>query len=501
MMNHVLQQVFCLLCVCTSLKGNLILSSYSKASWRDTSCVFVCLGGHVLQHPCADELADIAVFPDSPRYSNLTLVFNPSFANTLPAFVALPQSVDDVQRCLSCAYQHNTPFTMKAGGHSAIGMSTINGSSNGGFVVYLTELKSIVMSNDSATIQTGALWGDVYYTLKQTNYLIPGGDILTVGVAGYTLGGGRSIASRTYGLAIDNVLSFTMVTVSGSDVVVANSTLEPDLYWALRGGGGGNFGVVVDITFKLQQLSFGSYRFGYMLFRGENSIAQVLPTIGAEEFDHHLSMELILVPGETLNLTYTILGPISSFTEDKLTLLKKHSSVDWESSYSTYWQALDARFSDQPRLGSGQPFIPRACLLNTLSATFTKLLLEVATPKQCVHKFNQLGGKIAEYAPNASAYPHRNASFEIYSFCSYKDSTDKDFVGKYVHNLYLSLTDECIGNYVNDPELDLQDWQHKYYGLNYKRLVDVQNKWNPLDKGTYHYPQSIGSTYNTPSYM
>ena len=442
--------------------------------------------------PCAKELADIAVFPDDPRYSNVTTVFNPAYANTLPAFVALPKSVTDVQRCIKCSYQYNTPFTMKCGGHSATGMSTINGSSNGAFVVFLAEMKNVTISSSTATVQAGALWDNVYKAVQQTDYLIVGGDVPTVGVAGYTLGGGRSIASRTYGLAIDNVLSFTMVTASGSDVVVANSTANTDLYWGLRGGGGGNFGIVVNIIFKLQKQS-NSYRFGYITFNGDESIAQILPILGAEEFDYHLSLELILVPGGILNLTYTTLGPVNTHTEAILTMLKDHGTIHWEGVYSTFWQAKDTRFPNHPTLGTGESQILRACLLKNLSETFTELLLKMATPKQCVHKFNQLGGIISDYAPNATAYPHRNSSFEIYSICFYQDDIERDFLSKYVHGLYASLMDECDGNYVNDPELDLQDWQHKYYGLNYERLVDIQKKWNPLDKGTYHYPQSIGS--------
>ncbi len=456
--------------------------------------------GHVqCDSPCGKELMDIAVFPDDPRYTDVTHIWNSAYSNILPAFVALPATVQDVQRCLACAYQYNVPFTMKSGGHSANGMSTINGSNDGAFVIYLAKMRAVdKVVQETVTVQAGATWQDIYSEVKKTNYLIAGGDSATVGVAGYTLGGGRSIISRMYGLGIDNVLSFTVVTAAGTDVVIANSTTNTDLYWALRGGGGGNFGIVVNITFKLQP-SFSSYTFGYITFEGLDTIQQVLSILGSDDdFDTTFSMEVLLRPGNKLNLTYTSLGPISSFTFGKLIVFEKLSSFFWSNSYSTFWEAFDARFPVHLLLGNGVPYIVRACLLKTISPTTAELLLKVVTPDQCFHNFNQLGGKTAEYAANTTAYPFRSSEFEIFSICNYQDSSEKDLNNKYLHRLYSSLGAACDGNYVNDPETDLHNWQTKYYGDNYPRLVDIQKKWNPLDKGTYHYLQSIGSSYNPP---
>ncbi len=440
---------------------------------------------------------DIAVFPDDPRYSDATHISNSAYSSILPAFVALPATVQDVQRCLACAYQYNVPFTMKSGGHSADGMSTINGSNDSAFVIYLAKMRAVDKVQETVTIQAGAKWEDIYSEVKKTNYLIAGGDGATVGVAGYTLGGGRSIISRTYGLGIDNVLSFTVVTAAGSDVVIANSTTNTDLYWALRGGGGGNFGIVVNITFKLQP-SFSSYTFGYMAFEGFATIKQVLSMLSADDFDTNFSMELLLRPGNKLNLTYTTLGPVASLTKAKLTVFGKLASSYWAKMYLTFWEALAARFPAHLLLGNGVPYTTRACLLKTISPKVAELLLKVVTPDQCFHNFNQLGGKTAEYAANTTAYPFRSSEFEIFSICNYQDSSEKDLNNKYLHSLYSSLGSACDGNYVNDPEIGLHNWQTKYYGDNYPRLVDIQKKWNPLDKGTYHYLQSIGSSYNPP---
>ena len=138
--------------------------------------------------PCGKDLADIAVFPEDPLYENSTVIWNLAYAEVKPAFVALPKTVADVQRCLVCAYEHTVPFTVKSGGHSPIGLSTINGSDEGGFVIYLFQMKEIDMiSETEIKVQAGARWEDVYGAVKKTNYIIVGGDCPTVGVAGYTL--------------------------------------------------------------------------------------------------------------------------------------------------------------------------------------------------------------------------------------------------------------------------------------------------------------------------
>ncbi len=227
------------------------------------------------------------MFPGESLYDNSTVVNNPAFADVLPAFVALPKTVEDVQRCLACAYQKSVPFTVKGGGHSAIGMSTIEGRENGAFVIYLSQMKSVEIANKFLVkVQAGARWEDVYDIVRETDYLVVGRICPSVGVAGYTLGGGFSFISRKYGLAIDTVHSMTMITVDGSQVVSVTKTTNADLFWALRGGGGGNFGVVVDFTFKLEP-SFPSYEYGDMIIKDDN-VEKALSAIGSMDLDQEV---------------------------------------------------------------------------------------------------------------------------------------------------------------------------------------------------------------------
>lgn len=195
---------------------------------------------------CLQELGDISVTPGSEEYETKTKIYNPAFAMEHPAFVALPTCVEDIQRCLKVATINRVPIAVRSGGHCFSGYSTIDSR---GFVVSMNSMKDINWSTDSVKVQSGASWKNVYDHMDDS-VLVVGGCCPSVGIGGYVLGGGYGLLSRRFGLASDNALSMTMITADGENVVQANPDKNSDLFWGLCGGGGGNFGVLVDVEFK-----------------------------------------------------------------------------------------------------------------------------------------------------------------------------------------------------------------------------------------------------------
>lgn len=187
---------------------------------------------------------------------------NIAYADLKPAFIAFPRTPQGVQRCLQCSARHFVPCVVKNGGHSRSGDSTID---DRGFVINLAKMNRVDVNGDTVVAQAGAKWSDIYNKLD-ANQLIVGPVCPTVGVSGYTLGGGYSLLARTYGLGSDNVVSMTMAKADGSGLVVVNATTNPDLYWALKGGGGGNFGIVTEFTLRIHPARFSNYIFGKLLF-------------------------------------------------------------------------------------------------------------------------------------------------------------------------------------------------------------------------------------------
>ncbi|SMD09195.1 FAD-binding oxidoreductase [Kibdelosporangium aridum] len=163
-----------------------------------------------------------------------------------PAAVARCTRIEDVQACVEFAAATRTPVSARSGGHSYAGYSTRDGS----LVVDLRQLAGIQLYPDgTAVIGAGAQLIDVYATLAQAGRLLPGGTCPSVGIAGLTLGGGIGVTARKYGLTCDRLVSAQIVTAD-SRLRTVSAVQEPELFWALRGGGGGNFGIVTSFTFQ-----------------------------------------------------------------------------------------------------------------------------------------------------------------------------------------------------------------------------------------------------------
>ncbi|NUT46647.1 MAG: FAD-dependent oxidoreductase, partial [Saccharothrix sp.] len=185
------------------------------------------------------------VLPGDDGYDTARRPYNTVYAHRRPAAVALCADESDVARCLEFAARERIPVAARSGGHSYAGYSV----PEGGLVVDLAALSDIQVDHRGRLrVGAGTRMIDLYEALARAGRLLPAGSCPTVGVAGLTLGGGISVVGRAYGLTCDRLLAARVVT-PGSGARRADAHTEPDLFWALRGGGGGNFGVTTSFTF------------------------------------------------------------------------------------------------------------------------------------------------------------------------------------------------------------------------------------------------------------
>ncbi|MFG2228266.1 FAD-binding oxidoreductase [Streptomyces sp. NPDC048644] len=179
-------------------------------------------------------------------YATARRLYNTRYDGLKPSAVAYVEHPSDIAACLAFARRYNTPVAIRSGGHSYAGYS----SGNGKLIIDVSALSKVSAPSAGTTrIGAGAKLIDVYQGLGAHGVTVPGGSCPTVAISGLTLGGGHGVTSRAYGLTCDSLVGATLVTADGK-TVDCDKSRHPDLFWALRGAGNGNFGVVTELRFR-----------------------------------------------------------------------------------------------------------------------------------------------------------------------------------------------------------------------------------------------------------
>ena len=194
----------------------------------------------------ASKLRGELLMPGHQKYDSARSLYN-SMIDRRPALIALCSGVADVMMAVGFALEHNLAISIKAGGHNVAGLALVEK----GLVIDLSPMNSVRVDlvKRIGHVEGGAIWADVDHETQAFGLATTGGIATTTGVGGLTLGGGLGYLNRKYGLACDNLISANVVTADGG-LRVANEDSHPDLFWAIRGGGG-NFGIVTSFDFKL----------------------------------------------------------------------------------------------------------------------------------------------------------------------------------------------------------------------------------------------------------
>jgi len=422
-------------------------------------------------------------------YALARLEYDSAYDAVMPLAVVQPLDAADVAAVIRWATKTGVHVVARSGGHSYGGYSTVSN----GVVVDLQRLKGVAVSRGQAIVGAGARLGNIYNSLGTHGLAIPAGTCPSVGIGGHALGGGFGLASRAWGVASDNVVAAQIVTADGK-VIVADAKHHPDLYWACRGGGGGNFGIVTRFTFRTHAVAQGSYFVAtWPWAQAGEVIASFLAWAPHQPDALGALCRLAAGPGgPTVQVFGQFLG---SETALKSALASLQPPATKLTTGTASWLDLVRRWAGC----LGHPLPECSVPGHTAFAGASDYIATVPTQAQLA-KFalvveargassgalliDAYGGAINRVKPGATAFVHRNvlASIQYYS----GGVGARTWVDSSRAALKPAVSGAAYVNYI-DPHL--VNWQQAYYGANLSRLRAVKKKYDPHN--LFHFPQSI----------
>ena len=446
-----------------------------------------------------DELASglrgSVVRPGTARYNQARLLFDTRFDAIKPRAVVYCESLADVQRTVRWARRHGVRIVARSGGHSYGGYSTTTG-----VVVDVSRLNGIALDRHGhAVVGAGARLIDVYARLARFGRTVPAGSCPSVGIAGLTLGGGVGFASRKFGLTCDNLLEATVVLADGT-AVVCNSAKHPDLYWALRGGGGGNFGIVTRLVFRTHPVGQVATYVLEWPWSDAKDVAQAWQRLAPHAPDAFFSVlnlnaavggrPRITSAGQLLGTTdqlRNILKPLAETGTAMRFSVASHSYLDaqriWAGCSGTI---AECHLPPQGHL-SRSTFKGKSSFANAplspagIDTMISRIEARVSTGSGSgIILLDSYGGAINRVRKNATAFVHRDALFSMQYLAYWSPSAAAAPNLRWLADFYSAMRPYvsrfAYQNYI-DP--DLVNWQQAYYGANLDRLISVKRRYDP----------------------
>jgi FAD/FMN-containing dehydrogenase len=436
----------------------------------------------------AARLRGSLVRPGDAAYDEARAVWNARI-DRHPAAIVRCAGVEDVVVALGAAREWKLPLAVRGGGHDYAGLSTCEG----GIVVDLAALHEVTVDPAAMTVraQAGARWSAVDGATQAHGLATTGGTVSSVGVAGYTLGGGMGHLSRLHGLAVDNLLSADLVT-AGGEAVRASAVENPDLFWAIRGGGG-NFGVATAFEYRLHRVGpevlTGQivYPFSaatkvleaYRRFAAEApdeltcyafifNIPPVPPF--PERYHGQVGIDLVVVHVGEIAEGLRLIEPLRTLGEPVLDAVGPQP-------YATVQQTFDAG------MPKGLRWYSRAHHLDRLSDEVITTVVEHARQLPGLFTmayFGPLGGAIGRVDPGATAFPDRSAAFAFHILSGWADSAADERNIAWTRTFHQALRPHAKGAvYVNLLSEDEDARIPTAYGANYDRLAAAKRRWDP----------------------
>jgi hypothetical protein len=430
------------------------------------------------------------LLPEDSAYDSARTIWN-GIINRRPAIIVRCTGTADVVEAVKTAREHNLLVSIRGGGHNIAGLAV----AEGGLMMDLSQMKGVFVdpTGKRAVVQGGCTLGNVDRETQLHGLATPLGFISATGVGGLTLGGGFGYLTRRFGWAPDNLISAEIVTVSG-EVVRASEHENPDLFWALRGGGG-NFGVVTSLEFRLHQV--GPRIMGGIILHPIEEAERLLKFF--KEYTRKASRELtsvficrpapaapfvpkdwhgkpvaglVLCHSGTLDQARRDLAPIKNWG-------KPIADVVMEKTYCEQQTMLDAT---QP---NGRHYYWKSVWVSRIPDNLIDEIVEntrrFPSPFSMILLF-QVDGAIGEISEDSIAVGNRDAAYNLNINAGWDDGPDEPKIA-WARNAWKAVrrfsTGGVYANFLTEDEM--QDRLREAYRGNIGRLASVKGKWDPAN--------------------
>jgi FAD/FMN-containing dehydrogenase len=444
-------------------------------------------------------------------YDAARLVFNARFDEVRPQALVQARTVDDVRQALGFVRRFGLAVTSRSGGHSYAGHST-----GRGLVIDVGPMNDVAVEGDRAVVGAGARLHDVYGHLLAHGVCIPSGTCGGVGIAGITMGGGIGLLHRVHGLTCDALLAARVVTAEG-EVRECDVELEPDLFWALRGGGGGNFGIVTSFTFRTHPVR-AVERFGLVwhdeeparvleawqrwaptlpddvwsastLWAGDPPPARMIASINGVSLGDRARLGALLG-----DLVGAVGRPPTARTQQTLSfreLLLDHEGCG--SFPGPECASAPGRRALRPASTGSSDLFDDWVPAEGVAALVQGVRARHESGEPAVVLLDLLGGVVGGVPRAATAFVHRPARFVAQYLVTYPTGAPADRLaaaGAWAHGMRAVMRPWSSGRaYQNYLDPQIVDWPAAYYGDNYARLVRVKAQYDPGQ--VFRFPQGI----------
>ena len=477
----------------------------ATAAFFSICCLFLADGRNATREYCQpadscwptkEELATLSdgldgtlITPSSPQYLNATLINNRRFIER-PGVIVEVASEKDVVLSLKFARDHDIRVSIVSTGHDYDGRNSGNATLQLSFK--MMKRVSLVDGDQHIRVETGNTWGDVHAFMKENKRekIVIGGSDPSVGVAGWVLGGGHSPFSSMSGLGVDSVVSFDMVLANGTTITASNNE-NTEIFWALRGGGGGTFGVILNITYKLHD-NPGSIQVLVQAFPLDNTSG--LPSL--QLFSRWLSTASSNISGYLIMRSRIPAGFLwaviyrgtyeDALKEFKPLMVLPYKTSNYTDAYEYYATVVPdlggvsvytfSSFLEDESLAMGESLTVAFQFLQT-SPQYLELL------RGCTGTI--LGGAVAKAGRISGAtavHPgFRSARMALTCGSAWLNPGEYPPSEHNADDWAHTLSKYGFGHYFNEPQSNLTDWKTGFWGNleTYNRLLKVKNMVDP----------------------